>query len=216
MSLMPLPEGFGRSQKSELDANGFIPKTPMSFGEAKSLRGFEKEYVFFTPALLYLVCGLNDLPFADLMVAKNRDIDIFFHKFYRRIFSGLEVSGTGDTSWNHVLFASRASDWKDISDWLVSIVAMDPTTNSIFSVAEQSLMIDDPLEADRAVIQSPYPHKVTIKAFGLLTAEHMLYLDTRVGHPILTICTANSGMRSFRDRLALGDNPLGGTHESDT
>jgi len=65
--VVPHKEGLVSKGVAVLDENGFIQKYEFNVGQARNLIGFESEFVFFTPAILYLHGGFRDAPFADLM-----------------------------------------------------------------------------------------------------------------------------------------------------
>jgi hypothetical protein len=120
---MPLPRipADGQSKNYALTAET-VHKAPIRFPvKAQGLYHWAGQLVFFSPALAYLYGGLSDLLLTDFLQGYNRAVTFYHHRFDRPLFRGL-TAPSGNTDWNHVLWAVDAEHWGPLLDHLCSTV----------------------------------------------------------------------------------------------
>lgn len=212
-ALKPHQEGVVSKGPSVLDANGFIRKHEMRFpASVKTLAGYAEEFVFFTPAILYLHGGFMDAPFADLMAVTGIDLKLYYKKFERPLFRGLEAPSNGNPDWNHALWAVRREFWQPLSDWLVSLTLTYRLSEAVAGVGEQHLTILDPLAADRMVLWPSTVPTINIASFGLRGSMFTASLSPPpaplAGLPALSFGRPAKAMAVFAAALYDGKNPV--------
>lgn len=209
--LRPHVEGTVSHGKPVLDENGFVEKYELKTGQARNLQGFDSEFTFFTPAILYLHGGFRDAPFADLMYMTGRRLRLYYKKFAKPVFEGLEAPSNGNPDWNHVLWAVHSEDWKLISDWLVSITLSYSELGEVAGVGEQVFTVVDPLAEEKTVIYHGQLRRVTVYAFGLNGSKFRAYFKTPegpLGRPKLVFDNPAADMKVFASALFGGANPV--------
>lgn len=210
--LMPHQEGMVSRGTSVLDANGFIKKHELRLGQANTLQGFDEDFAFFTPAILYLHGGFRDSPLADLILMTGTDVNFYYRKFNRPIFRGLEARSNGDPAWNFVLWAVRREHWQTVADWLVSITLTYSETGEVAGIGEQPLQIVDPLAVDRVVFYANKLPTLSISAFGLNGSRFRSYFkpgdNMLMDQPSLVFDRPAEEMQVFASALYGGGNPV--------
>jgi len=209
--IKPHVEGTVDKGLSVLDANGFIQKRELKVGQVKNLQGFSSEFVFFTPAILYLYGGFRDSPFADLMYMTGTDIPLYYRKFAKPIFVGLEAPSNGNADWNYVLWAVHVEHWKAVSDWLVSITLSYSDHGEVAGVGEQLLTIVDPLAEERVLLYHDRLPRMSVYAFGLNGSKFRAYFKQPTeayAKPVRVFDTPSAGMQVFAKALYGGGNPV--------
>lgn len=144
---------------------------------AATLKELDKEFAFYTPALVYTDIRLNGVdPYADFLNDRDGEVDSISIKFNMQIFDGMEVGSDGE--WNHVLFGIDRSAWPDLAAFMGRIGFVDRDYNIVYRIRMQELDIPDPLFFDRAAVLPDKCPMVTIAAFVLDTSEGCTYLST--------------------------------------
>lgn len=199
-----------------LDARGFIKKYPLPVGQAKTFQSFEKDYAFFTPAILYLHGNFNDTPLLDLCCLTGTNIKFYFYKSNVRIFQRLEAKSNGNADWNFVLWAVAREHWKAVSDFLVSITLSYSESREVAGIGEQNFQILDPLAVSYAKLVNGNIPLMSIAAFGLNTNNFRAYFttDANFSPPTLTFGQPVTDMQVFADALYNGANPVNAKNRS--
>jgi len=208
--VVPHKEGLVSKGVAVLDENGFIQKYEFNVGQARNLIGFESEFVFFTPAILYLHGGFRDAPFADLMYMSGTEIKLHYRNFAKPIFTGLEAHN-GNPDWNYVLWAVQKEHWKTLSDWLVSITLSYSRLGEVAGIGEQSLDITDPLAEERILVYHGQLRRTSVYAFGLNGSKFKAYFKQSTEphiRPKLVFADPAEDMRYFAAALHQGLNPV--------
>jgi hypothetical protein len=208
------PEGLWQEGVSyrgpTTDPLGRVKKHELRLGRAESLASLQKEYVFFTPALLYVLSVVDDRPLCDLMWELGRDIPIYFKKFTWPMFRRLETAD-GDTAWNHALWAVRPDHWDYLLDFYCSMAIRNHERKQLYRVAAQDVLVVDPLvvEAKGLLLGSAATLQVT--AFGVngtkFVAAFQQYPDPMLDPPRLRLYPPDEKTQVFARALARGDNP---------
>jgi len=135
-----------------------------------------RDFVFFTPALLYLYVPLRGRePFHDFLAEYGRDVRPLTVVFSRPIFRGLEAGQSA--YWNHALMAIAAEHWQAYTAWMYGVSFWFPEKKWFAKVRPMFVTIADPLYLERsAVVSEPVP-RVEVGVFALDTNRGSLYLD---------------------------------------
>lgn len=130
-----------------------------------SLRSLQEQFVFYTPALLYLYGGFDNAILLDFM--EQYKFKCVFHYFHSqtRLFQVLDTPG--DSQWNHCLFAVEVVHWLPFREFMQSVVLANRSRGHVICVGSQELEIVDPLAiAGKVVLPEPLP-LATVVAFGV-------------------------------------------------
>lgn len=204
-------EGTVDKGRPVLDENGYIEKTELKVGQARNLRGFDDEFAFFTPAILYLHGGFRDAPLADLSYMTGVNVRFYYRKFAKPIFRGLD-SQTGDKDWNYALWAVRREHWQLLSDWLVSITLTYSEVGEVAGIGEQQFTVIDPLAAERTMIYHGGLPTLAVSAFGINGSKFRAYFkpgeNPMLDLPRLVFDAPAEDMQVFADALYSGKNPV--------
>lgn len=168
----PVPEGVV-STEAVISRTSFVPKLPLVLGKAKALTELLTEYVFFTPAVLYLYGGFCDAPLADF-VAAYPGTEFYYHKFSKALFTGLDARSNGDKSWNYVLWAIRREYWDAFSAWLISTTLTYEEDKMVARIGEQALTVADPLA--NTLVYGAVVTRVPVTAFGIRGSKYVAAL----------------------------------------
>lgn len=205
--VLPEQQTIRYAGKTEDIAERF-PKSKLNVSGSSALADMVKDYVFFTPAVLYLYGGLSDLAWIDLVKQRNSAFRIFHHKFQAPLFNGLELRIGGqlvDSDWNHVLWAVETPVWFEIQRWLTNIVLVDYGTKFVVRYQYHELAVPDALALERTGRVSFF----NIGCFGVTTTQRTIYLESvNLGRPRLKVTGPESYMERYTKALADYKNPL--------
>jgi len=162
----PQGDGCFTAHGPSVDSKGLLKKYPLRLGAAAALGDVLDEYVFFTPASLYLHGYFCDAPLIDFVWEMGGDVRLYHRRFNRPIFRGLETRD-GDKDWNHVLWAIKREFWANFNDFLISTVLSfrEATPPHLSMFAEQEVTILDPLAVDRTVLYRADLPMLVVSAF---------------------------------------------------
>lgn len=208
--LKPQAEGL-TPDGTVLDENGFIPKYELPCGQAKALVEMADEYVFFTPALLYLYARFHDAPLADFVIMVRPSCKFYYKKFDRPVFKGLEARSNKDPAWNFALWAVKREHWPMLCDWLVSLTLTNVDTKTVCGIGEQRLKVIDPLAADKTSVWHDRMPRIEITAFGINGNKYRAALAEGRGPydpPVLSFDQPDKAMLAFATALYGGGNPV--------
>lgn len=202
------PQREGTRQSSTvLDANGYIEKHEFTTGSAESLKALQEEWVFYTPAILYLHGRVNDAPLADFINSDSPGAHFCFKKFDYAMFRGLS-SRDGDSAWNYVLWAMRKPYWDRFVNWMLSIGLTYADTKTAARIGLQELQVLDPVAYGRTKEVST----LDIYSFGLTSNVSQVALspstDVLLSPPGLHVALPKEDMTVFAASLFSGRNPL--------
>jgi hypothetical protein len=182
------------------DSVGRIKKHALNIGAAKRLCELEGEYVFFTPAVLYLYARFIDAPLIDYIVAMGEDVPLYYYVAPQAIFSGLETP-SGDRAWNHALWAVARPYWQSLHDWIGSLILIYQDTRTVFGIGSKEFVVPDPL--------SPL-WTIPVTTFGINGADYRLGFaaDALSGLLVLGRYPGDPTMRVYTEALYSGENPV--------
>lgn len=163
------------------DALDRVDKLPLPLGAAAALSELESDFVFFSPAMLYISGCFSDAIWIDLQKRMNARLELYHYKFNTQIFDGL-LTRSGDRAWNYVLWAARKHQWQDIVGWVVSTVITDLDSKQALMFGEQDVVILDPLASDK---KSLTVTRSTVSAFGLKYVKESYLLEEHPVRPYL-------------------------------
>jgi hypothetical protein len=149
-----------------VDQLGVMQKHPLQVGNAESLLAMSAEYVFFTPAVLYLHAGFTDVPLIDAVYELREDFKLYHKKFNNQIFHGLHTAD-GNKDWNYVLWAVETPYWDYLFKFIASLTLTRTDLGVLIRVGGQELQILDPLAVDRQKIVSNNLPMLKVHAFGV-------------------------------------------------
>lgn len=192
------------------DALGRVKKHELRLGRATSLADLQTEYVFFTPALLYVLSIVDDRPLCDLMWELGRDIPIYFKKFTWPMFRRLETPD-GDRAWNHALWAVRPEHWEYFLDFYCSIAIRNHDKKQLYRVAAQDVVVVDPVRVEAKGLLLGSAATVQVTALGVngtkFVAAFEQWPDPMLDPPRLKFYPPDEKTRVFAKALAQGSNP---------
>jgi hypothetical protein len=141
-----------------------VPKYQVQFSKAFKLADIQG-YKWYSPAAIYLWGRFSETTLSDIV--SRMDLRIFWYRFEKPIFSGFSVSG--DSSWNHALWACQENQWPRLVDLLLEVVQFDMTSKTLYHYALQSLSLPDPLNVDKSGLITNKTPEVEIYSFAVLT-----------------------------------------------
>jgi hypothetical protein len=156
----------GLSAAQIVSAQESVAKLPLPVGKASTLQQLSTDFVFFSPAALYLreLIG-GDQPWVDFCREFGLDIPFFHHRFNRPLFRHLNARD-GDPAWNHVLWAVPKYAWQAFKVYVGSLTFIKDNLKHIDVVIVQELSIADPLARDLGVLNDHLPN-MPVYFFGL-------------------------------------------------
>lgn len=158
------PEGIGGH--TEIPADKFEGTGPEKISGARCLGDLAKDYVFFTPGLLFTHGELDKDPVQEFMNEAEGDPQIAFMEFNRPVWNGFRFKD-GQAHWDHNLLAIERGRWEDLRKFLGGVGILDSKTKTFYRVVPFSVMVADPAVIDRAaVIPVPVP-MIEVVVFGL-------------------------------------------------
>lgn len=193
-----------------VDHRGILRKYSLPVGKSESLRAMQSEYMFFTPALLYLHGGFTDALWVEYMHLMQQDVKLHFRRFDSPIFRGL--THRHDRDWNHVVWAVHSEFWQSLADFLCTATLADRERHTVVRYGLQEFSVADPLAVDRGCIVGPTTPVLTMFAFGIYGNREKIAFDF-AANPFLRLphvvrLPADSDMQVFADAFFTGQNPL--------
>lgn len=146
-----------------------VPKYQITFKNVKRLANLT-QYVWFTPAPVYLWGRYTDVNLGDIVSEHN--IKLFWYKFNKSIFKGLDFQG--DPSWNHVLWAVDNTSWNKLADGILESVQFKLDTRVLYRYALQDFVVVDPLQADTQGIIAGNLDLLKVYAFCPITNQRQI------------------------------------------
>lgn len=192
-----------------VDARGVIRKRPLPIGHAESLRAMAADFTFFTPAALYLHGKFGDAPLIDYMAELGEDVPLYYHRFDRPVFAGLETA-SGDADWNHVLWAVRREYWRSLLDFICSLTIAVCAERSTYRYGQQLFAIVDPIAADRSPIVHVRAERALVSTFGIYSNRYLAAFQPGpgLGPPRLRFADPDPADRAAARAYFAGKNPL--------
>ena len=129
----------------------------------KKLSDVSNDFVFWTPALLYMYGRLTDAVLQEAMAAANEEIPLLYTTFGVKLFSGLEDVG-GDSGWNYTLFLCPKEQWGHLENYLCGAVMYNTYDEHVCKYAIQDVVLLDPL-----VVLPSSEEVVAVNVFGVLS-----------------------------------------------
>ncbi len=119
--------------------------------ESKSLRDWDRDFAFFTPALLYTCVPLAGAePFHDFLKDYGQNVEIGKLSFDRPIFEISKIPE--EVAWNHSLFLIEMQHAKAYFRWLGTLIFRDSPNKLLFRVRLTTLALKDPIAAEPSLI----------------------------------------------------------------
>lgn len=156
----------GLSKAAIVSAQESVQKLPLPVGRANVLQQLSTDFVFFSPAALYLQ-GLigGDQPWVDFCREFGFDIPFFHYKFHTPIFRHL-TARDGDEAWNHVLWAVPRYAWEAFKIYVGSLTFIKDDLREIHVIIVQEIMALDPLARDYNILTEQLP-RLPVYFFGM-------------------------------------------------
>lgn len=144
----PLKPGLTVTKGVFLSDRETVRKEPLPVAGRQTLHQLTPEFIFFTPAVLYLIQAMQgDLPWADFNREFNVDATFYHHRFRSAIFTGLDTRD-GDKDWNHVLWAVRPHIWAVLAGYATTLTFMHAQPGLFDLTILQAVKIKDALAWD--------------------------------------------------------------------
>lgn len=156
----------GLSAAQIVSAQESVRKPFLPVGKANVLQQLSTDFVFFSPAALYLQGFIGgDQPWVDFCREFQFDIPFFHYKFNRPIFRYLDARD-GDKDWNHVLWAVPRFAWNAFKIYVGSLTFIKDSLQDLHVVIVQEVLTADPLARDYDILNDTLP-LIPIYFFGL-------------------------------------------------
>lgn len=179
-------------------------KYPLPIGSAKSLYEMTGDFVFFTPALANLHGAFVDGHLVNLQKEMKEPLKIYKHKFYSSIFRNL-TNSTGNSDWNHVLFAATKEQWPLLEDHICGITMLSVERKLVAKYGIQNFNIIDPLAMDMHTVIN---NSVPISAIGIISNTSTIAFKPDEVTPFPVRLPPELEMQKFLDAFIAGKNPL--------
>lgn len=196
---LPVREGFSAASKED---KGPVKSVALRVGAAKSLKELDRDYGFFTPALLYMRLRLRGVDPLHGFLRECPSATPFTLSFNQPVFAGLELPG--NKFWNHHLMAIERQHWDSLMQWAVSLTLSDPELGLVARVRPMMVRIVDPLFASRNPFLSAPPPMVEVGAFALDTNRGCVWIEEDAKQPFLPPRVVNTN-DVFRDTGVLAN-----------
>lgn len=161
-----------------------VPFAPLPPLAGSSLSEYQKEFVFFTPALLYLYGGFTNNILQDFVAQYEQGssftVAFFAYQAKQPIFQGLEIKA--DMSWNYYLFGVRRIHWLAFESFMLSLALVNK--DLLIRVGLQEIEIADPMLLGRYSVVPTNPPLVTVIGFGVNSTEGAVAFEPG-DHPLL-------------------------------
>ena len=154
-----------------------VDKYQAEFGNAKDLQQIQREWRFFTPALLYLFGRFDDEPIARFYDEIREVMPIAYHRFDRALFSGMRTP-LGNSDWDHVLWAVPAERWDQFEQYLISLLVVDHNSKTTYGVGAQDVEIFDPVFADKNSLLPLIIPMIRVVVLGVNGSRSCIAMDT--------------------------------------
>lgn len=212
------PEGVGPREDKPADVFEGPPLREKIPGAA-SLTELAKEYVFFSPGLLYTHGGLDRDPVQEFVNESPDDVQVAVMRFDKPLFNGLRFAD-GRIDWNHMLLVAERGQWDALRKALGTVGIIDSKKKIFYRSVTTSVVIADPVIMDKAtVIPHPIP-EVEVIVFALDGNTRQVLVaqpQTLLGTPSVVIKNPQKETAEFAKRLFAGDpNPAAGTGDPAT
>jgi len=185
---------------------------PVEFaGNPPSLSVFP-EWVWYTPAPVFLWGGLNDVILSGLQ--QELDIEYYQGVFNTTIFSGFESGGSA--FWNHTLWAISRESWVPFKDALLGVTTVDVENHLMVKYGLQEVTIYDPIAIQNDTLISPKTPVITIYAFGVMTNKSTVAFNSAEGvvaHPHVYTQPPMPEIVLLAEKLLEGQTEMGGVAE---
>lgn len=205
-----LPEGIG--PVTETPADKFDgPPLKDQLAHSACLSDLAKDFVFFTPGLLFTHGELDRDPVQEFMNEAEGDPQIALLSFNRPVWDGFQFKD-GRRDWNHKLLGIERARWPALLQFLGGVGILDSNAKTFYRALPFSIMIVDPVIADRAsVLPAPVP-MVEVVVFGL-DGNKRKVLVNQTGAPgmqLPRVVTFSPDQRTvkFAKALLAGKNPV--------
>jgi len=191
------PPGIGPAKRPSAEK---VQVYQAKLSAAATMADLTPDYVFYTPALIYICNPLTFDPMADFLTENNYDIVPFSLAFNQPLFKGMETER--DSMWNHVIYGVDKEQWPKLEKFLGSIAFSERDTGKLTRVRTQKVTIADPIFLNKdTVLQGNIP-TVEITAFCMDTNMGSVYLKPGK-HLVLDQPEVVHDKRSFKDTQAL-------------
>jgi hypothetical protein len=157
------PEGISEPEVKQVEK---VELPQQKIAGTASLGDLSKDYVFFTPGLIFTHGELPNDPVQEFVNEAKGTPQIAFMNFDKPIFEGFRFKD-GRVEWNHKLLAIERPRWEEILQFLGTVGILDREQKLFYGVKPFMVRIADPVIMDRsAVLPSPIP-LVEVVVFGL-------------------------------------------------
>lgn len=182
------------------------PKLWMNFENADRLSYFKDDWVFFSPALLYLFGHFHDAPLLEFLnLEEARGAVIGHHRFRKPIFLNM-LNDRSDDAWNYVLWGVPRPYFRVLDDVVLSTCMYDPNLKSVCRVGAQDIEIIDPLFADHnpGVLFGQDVPKLSITVYAVDGAARCFAVDPNAPVPPVKALPPTTRAQRIRQALKRG------------
>jgi hypothetical protein len=169
-------------------------------GNASGLRELQRDYAFYTPALIYMkIRLLGRDPLSQFIQEYGQEVLPFSIRFNKPIFHGLNLGR--DTSWNYVLFGVERQHWEPFKSFMGTMAFVDRQLKLFARVRTKEIRLADPLFFERATILPEKLPVIDATVFCLDTNQGCAWINMR-GDPLLDLPELTTTDKVFEDTAA--------------
>lgn len=139
------------------------PHPDFSFGRSTTLGEMLNDYVFFTPAILYVHCFFDDSILGDFQQLQSGDIRLWKLEFSDDILGDLGEEGF-DKPWRRRLWVTRREDWIRVRDFFLTCTLTHFRWKAPRRVGFDTFVVKDPLGQLRQKPEALLPIGVFVAA----------------------------------------------------
>lgn len=171
--------------------------------DATTLRDLLGEYVFYTPALIYLTLPLVRDPFYDWCDSLDETVVPLEFVSDTALFFGLyRQDQYGTQQWNNRVLAMPRQHWDSYHQFMLTVAFHGKGSRKLARVRSREVEIVDPLWLRKQATYQPVVQSVPITAFCLDTDKGCLYIEN--DGPLPKPPRIVISPQAFPDTVALG------------
>ena len=196
------------TDKLDKQAFGSVPPKELELKGNTTLLDLQKDYVLFSPALLFLGPGSQCDFFADFAQLEKIALAPVSVRCPSPIFRGL-TAPNGDDSWNYVLFGLEPEVWDKFVGFMNTIaIRREAPAPYLCSILATSVDIVDTFAVKHNLIAPLLLPRVTVKNFELHTTLGTgLLTPSPDGIPAFAWqASIPEGLLKFNDAITAGDS----------
>ena len=157
----------------------------LKISQATKLSDLSKEYVFYTPALIYMKIRLMGRdPVTQFVQEYGKQVTPFSLRFNKPVFHGLNLGR--DVSWNYVLFGMEREHWEAFKSFMGTMAFTDRQLKLLARIRTKEIVVADPLFFEKATVLPAKLPLTDVTVFCLDTNQGCAWIEMGV-NPLLDL-----------------------------